>query len=362
MFGIPESYDPTSTTDFMKIHISALTTTYVNVASPGIGYERNLTATGGTTTTLVLSDSDIVTGAGVSSRGVYIQSEKDISIQVIIRDEYTTDGFLALPYTELSVEHFIASYVPMDFSEFVITAAKDDTSVSITFKLSGSTYAKFNGRHFYNADVLRTTLNKLDTLQVQSELGDLTGTYVTSDKPVTVTSGCKCAFIPEGVTACDYLIEQMPPVTAWRHMYLTTALKTRANNRFRVISSMDDNLIKIGSVKSITLNKGEFYEHVDADDLALNVRGEKPILVIQYSEGQSSDGQLGDPAMIIVPSQLDYGSESVFVTDDGVPNHYVSITIKTTDIDGLRLDGGSISYADMKSVDDVDANRLAVVS
>lgn len=337
-----------------------MTTTPVYVASPGIGFFRNITAIGRTTTSLELSRSDIISEAGETKRGVYIESENDISVQVILREDRTTDGFLALPYTVLSNEYYVVSYTPVDHSEFVVTAPENDTVVVITFKLSLS-YVYYRGRTYHSGDVLAVSIGMLDTLQFKSR-GDLTGTHITSDKPISFTSGNKCAYVPHDKQACDYLIEQIPPVKAWKRMYLTTALKTRRNNRIRILSSVNGNRVHVGSQSTITLDKSSFYEHVDTNNAALNIRGDEPILVVQYAEGTMADNQTGDPSMIIVPSQLDHGSEAFFITEDGLPKHYISVTLKTEDTNGLYLDSSPIQHDDVRSVVDVDEYGITTVS
>lgn len=47
------------------------------------------------------------------------------------------------------------------------------------------------------------------------DLCDLTGTYISSDKPVAVFSGNVRASIPTSRTSRDHLVEQMIPVQTW---------------------------------------------------------------------------------------------------------------------------------------------------
>ncbi len=54
------------------------------------------------------------------------------------------------------------------------------------------------------------TLNSMETYQIESD-NDLTGTRITSSKPLSVFSGSDCANVPQNIRDCDHLIEQVPP-------------------------------------------------------------------------------------------------------------------------------------------------------
>ena len=50
----------------------------------------------------------------------------------------------------------------------------------------------------------------LETYQIESD-NDLTGTRLTSSKPLSVFSGSDCAEVPHNRRLCDHLAEQVPP-------------------------------------------------------------------------------------------------------------------------------------------------------
>ncbi|XP_060564657.1 uncharacterized protein LOC132723872, partial [Ruditapes philippinarum] len=225
-------------------------------------------------------------------------------------------------------------------SEFAIAAAYDSTSVTITFRIS-SGVVTFLGRNYSNGQKTTITLHKLDVAHIQ-HVHDLTGTYVDSDKPISIVSGNKCADVPKSVTACDVLLEFVPPLSTWGTKYITAAFKTRLHNRIRVISGSDGNIVKLGNLKVITLNRGQFYEQTFTQDDAVLIDCSNPCLLVQYAEGSTADGQTGDPSMTIVPSLDHFDNDFYFKTPD-VVNNYLSIVIHSSDVTGLRLDGRSLS-------------------
>ncbi len=51
-------------------------------------------------------------------------------------------------------------------------------------------------------------------MQIEND-NDLTGTRITSSKPLSVFSGSDCANVPQGKGGCDHLVEQVPPTVTW---------------------------------------------------------------------------------------------------------------------------------------------------
>ena len=65
---------------------------------------------------------------------------------------------------------------------------------------------------------------------------DLTGTSIVSNEKVAVFAGHACTNI--NTTACDHLIEQLPPVTSLGRRFLTVPLATRhSGDVFRVVAN-----------------------------------------------------------------------------------------------------------------------------
>ena len=67
------------------------------------------------------------------------------------------------------------------------------------------------------------SLNEMETYLVHNQ-GDLTGTRVISNKPISFISGHECAIVPDGVLYCDHLLEQLPNTKLWGKHFLTAPL------------------------------------------------------------------------------------------------------------------------------------------
>ena len=124
---------------------------------------------------------------------------------------------------------------------------------------------------------------------------DLTGTIVTSSKPIAVFSGDDCTWVPSGL--CNQLVEQLPPVDFWGENFITSP--TPANlggDEFHVVASKDKTDVFFDGRFNKTLQKGEKLKINAPRDKALIISTTYPSLVVQYSSGRRAM-----PSMSVVP-------------------------------------------------------------
>lgn len=114
----------------------------------------------------------------------------------------------------------------------------DNTKVNFTFPNNNANISVFfGGQRYENGDTLAVTLNRFQAFQVQCE-GDLTGTRVTSSRPVGVTSGNKRTRVGKG-SSSDHLVEMIPPVNTWGRRFVTVPLKERqTGDYFRILGKL----------------------------------------------------------------------------------------------------------------------------
>ncbi|XP_052216853.1 IgGFc-binding protein-like isoform X3 [Dreissena polymorpha] len=341
IFGIPETY---SSPDYIRMYIASKYVSKVYMTAPGIGFNQNITTPAQTSTTVIIPGHVVATSTDYSNKVVYVEADQPVSVHVMVRNEHTSDGFLLLPISDDAIDFFVASYEPRErTSQFIIAALEDNTRIEVQLKTSAGAIP-IGGGSYSTGQKVSFALGKLQTYLVQHEY-DLTGTHITSSKPISVVSGNKCANVPHDVTACDYLAEQLLPVRFWQKEYLCAKLKTRRNNRLRVLSSKNDTSVHIGTTR-VTLNEGECYEYVSSSDAVTSVISNHPVLVLQFSEGTSADSVIGDPSMITVPATEYQETEYFYETPTSLSYHHASITIKTDQATGLRIDGASIDRSD----------------
>ena len=310
------------------------------------------------------------------NKGVHVKAEGDKQLTVYgINDaDASTDAFLALPchrhpITEYKYFVFSTSVegtsIPFN-SRFLIVPCEDDTSVTVIPTRSIEIPADITGGiprvidpNNPNPSVNSGSfmLNRLQTLQFDST-DDLTGTIIESDKPMSVFVGHECGQVPAGTTACDHLVEQVPPHATWGTRFFTVPLDVReSGERYRVGTVTDDNEVTVtctteGQMPRIVvqqtiqagrdgpLNQFVEFDTVmdDEDGVNLDYRRDfcciettKPAIVMMYSKGHSVDeitipdatGTQGDPFMLLVPPVAQYLNNYTITTAKSVRTGFI---------------------------------------
>ncbi|XP_078687045.1 uncharacterized protein LOC144919468 [Branchiostoma floridae x Branchiostoma belcheri] len=313
------------------------TPTSVTVSAPGVGFTRRLTVTDAAVQVVSLPQSLALSGNEKAQKGVSITSDTEIIVYGVNKQKASTDGFLGLPKDVLGTEYFVASYTPYQPSEFGIFGTEDNTDIQIT--LRGNTM--YEGVTYSTGNIIRLVLNKLEAVQFQGS--DLTGTRITSNKPVTLMSGVQCVNVPAEVSACDHIVEQIPPVNTWGRLFVTVpfAVRTRGDI-FRIVAARDGTIVSVTGYAAKLLHSGDFWE-LDVPSNAYQViTSSKPIMVLQYNKGTDADGVNTDPFMMYIPPTEHFAADYTFATVDAVGSvfdNYVNVVIKTTEKSGLLYDG-----------------------
>ena len=228
---------------------------------------------------------------GTSKKSMHIVSDESISVFAINIYRHTTDATNVLSVTNYGKAYRHLTYTTSANDGYTLVAAEDNTQISengnvIVTLNRGQVYSKYSG-------------------------GDMTGTLITSDKPIAYFTTNSCVNVPQGVSACDCLFQQQVPVHSWGNRFLVPITK-RGKERIRVVASQDGTTITQtgATVKSspgtgsLILNAGQFVELEAAlSDGGCFITSDKPVAVASFLMGLSYPGLYpkGDPAMAFVP-------------------------------------------------------------
>lgn len=330
------SFIPNYSAETLKLYISSENNTTGIVQIPSMNFSTSFTVTKNEIQTIVLPSAiQNLPNNQVSNYGIEVLSEDDIVVYALNRMQYTTDAALVLPTNSLGLEYIITTYKSLLQAEASITALYSDTQVTIQ---------KVNSAPF---DI---NLGYLNTYLLSGS--DLTGTLITSTKPISISNGNKCTNIPSGVYYCDHIFEINPPVSTWGKSFFSVPLAMRKNGDiFRVVASQNNTEIIINNVLVKTIQKSEFYESIIAE--ATSIQSNKPIQVSQYSVGQNYDGIVSDPFMMLVPPHEQYMNSYTFNTlglELNIANNFINIVIKTEGLSTLLLDGELVDLSLFKSI------------
>jgi len=294
----------------------------------------------------------------IQNMGIRLVTDLPVNVYALNWDSNSADVAVIYPVESLGTEYYAMCYEPNvnnnvnhgRNSEFVIVAAHDTTKITITpSKVTDA------GRQ---ANIPFTiTLNKGELYQVQSAnqrnlfgQGDLTGSYIESDKPVAFYSGSYSTTVPAvaDMSGYDHLYEQIPPVRAWGREYYAVPLLTRLADRYRVMASADNTKVLIGNQPPITLQRGQFHEFILNNNQPSRIFADKPVMVAQFSQSNNTDrnytGGSGDPFMIILSPVSQSKNDVTFVTyvSNQIRTYYVNVVTLTSEINNIELDGAPI--------------------
>jgi hypothetical protein len=166
--------------------------------------------------------------------------------------------------------------------------------------------------------------------------GDMTGFYLTANKPVVAFSGHECANVPTGMPFCDHLQEQLIPLASWGTTYVGARHPPRLHELveepelvyWRVVAGVEDQEIElqpaqtgVGDTISLT-NVGEFQEF--SSDHSFVASSEDPFMLVQFmAGGKIIDGPnvvpssaTGDPYMAQTAPVEQWLTQLAFLTDE----------------------------------------------
>lgn len=311
----------------------------------------------------------------VLQRTVRIASDQPITVHALSAKTASSDGYRAIPVRYWGRSYIVASYY--DFNEthpwsggFCVMASEDNTTVSIL--LRGATDGKATtkkGRALNTGTPFTVTLSKGDVYPVFGDgttrgVFDMTGTLVTSNKPVGVIGFHTRTAVPNSlpISGRDHLIEMLPPTPTWGTRYMTLevprlSIGTGKGDFFRVIAAEQGTRWKMTSYDKVTfdtldqmsgtLNAGQFKDVAQAPARTALPRGltvweaDKPIMVVQYSTSAEWDGDpANDPFMCLVTPVSQYVGETTVHTSTlpAYSEHRINMFVEIPDTNNPAAD------------------------
>lgn len=325
----------------LQLFITSSSDARVRIEVEGIRMDTSLVVRANSVVSVLMPTSVMLSAVGVPERrAIHITADSNISVYGLNTRYQTTDTYMALPIQALGTEYRVMGYTklaPDLLSGFSIIATEDGTEVTIT-----PTALIKGGRLPNKPYTVRLRRGDVYTAEAEWEsvgASDVTGSLVSSNKPISVFSGHTCAYVPVRIEACNHLVEQVPPLTSWgKHFYLGM-LKERTKYNYRVLASSVDTKVFEDSRLVAMLRPGEFYEGSNISR-HIQLTADKPVLVAQFAQGFKNGDSVGDPMMILVSPTQQFLKEYRFATPiDGDWHHYINVVTPTSSIKDIRLNG-----------------------
>ena len=328
------------------------------------------------------------TSAGTNSiersKAIRIVTEggKKVSVQGFNDEFRTTDGFTAYScdgmrtalfnryeYVIVSADQTRSPGSQTRRSAFLIIPCEDGASMLIepsqAITLSGLTDLPTPPRVLSVQPPMTTTFtaNAGQTILIIIT-NDLSGTVIRSSKPLALFSGHECGNVPVGSTACDHMVEQMPPgLTFGQTVFVVPFAGRVSGDMIRVATLTDGTQVTVTCVTSSQdsprplspvegdnlIDRGEYLTFMTPGNQANQptykpsyccIDANEPILVVQYGTGYTTDSALlgkttspeaGDPFMSVVPSVTQYMNNYTLTSIQGsagpFPDRFVNLAI-----------------------------------
>jgi hypothetical protein len=325
---------------------------------------------------------------------------------------FSNDASLLLPAHILGTSHVVVSpghshlnsppTQSPNSGQMVVLATQDNTQVTV--KASAVTLAGTGIPAFAKGEVRTFTLQSYEELQLSSASAgadlecitggggsslcrkdnDLTGTVVTSDKPVAVFAGTSCLNVPYTRPYCDHVEEQIFPFATWGKSYVAVpSHPLRLNNQnfstnpppdhFKVVAGCPPSQCPTGTLitlsappsasavlapnnclpgTSLTSNNcrlagGSFVEFQSV--VPFSLISDQPVAVAQFFPGQgqvtgaASDPEQGDPSMVLLPPSEQWRAKYTVLASTGLKDNYLGLAIDSTKVLSVTVDGTVVS-------------------
>ena len=333
-------------------------------------------------------------GTCLSSRAFRITSTAPIVVYQynIFENTYSNDASLLLPTNALGNVYRVMGWLAghpiqapigpkiLDRSAVTVIGTEPNTEVTVkpSWRIKGNPPIAATPA----GGSIVVTLGPFDVLNLETDDGtfqddpktitDLSGTLVTSNKPVAVFSSVESTAVPAGVvdiptypgwedeTCClDHLEDQMFPAEAVGTKYLITRSPIRSTGSY-----VEPDVIRFVGVAetanvttnlpapfdSFTLEPGEVKTTWSQTDTV--VTADKPVMVGQYlvSQGYISGASTGDPSMTVFPPVEQYRTEYVILTPGSWTTSWVVIAAEVgseVSIDGATPSSCTITEIGM---------------
>lgn len=355
---------------------------------------------------------------------------------------FSNDASLLLPahilgtsYVGLTMEHIAyrpssTSSAPQNFANGSLTLVGTQNATQVTIRSSARTLGIASFTAMAVGETRTLTLNAFEVLQIATDLpanvvngstvgnlecadnpfdpgqqfgcalgcskvcrvanGDLTGTIVTSDKPIAMFGGAACTIRAFNQGACDHVEEQLFPFVTWGKNFAAarTAPLRLTNNQFASPANAGPDYYKIvagcpesamntpcpngttitlstppaaGDVlsnaggceagTSLTANNcrlrgGRFVEF--RSKTSFTVTADQPIQVAQIFAGQdatvgSTRPVQGDPSLVLLPPVEQWRASYTVLTAPGTRDNYLGLVVDNTRVSTVSVDGAVVT-------------------
>jgi hypothetical protein len=376
--SFPPNWIQIGTSNYLKIFVTSESTVACTLEIPAIGKTIIKTVQPNSTIEFTLSPSEgqiyeraNERGTALSEehtysvgkgRGIRVTAQRPIMVQAVSHMGISTGSMLVLPTSSLGKEYIVSAFADYTGttksghlpSQAIIIATHDDTKVF--FKLGGSEGTRTVGGMIRGQTKSFELKKKGDVLIFTGgthpngepgEWQDISGSKITSTKPVAVITGNQSAIVPVELSCCsDFIMEMQLPTHTWGNEYHITNIANRKNYSYiKVFAKNPNTNIYYGNNPNLftTLttsggNRGQGYHEarvleVQGNELpgSVKIRADGPISITQYNSSSADDNAITSPFQMSLTPAEQYQKEIVvqpIVLPEQTAENFVNLVVK----------------------------------
>ncbi|MFA5511946.1 MAG: IgGFc-binding protein [Candidatus Kapaibacterium sp.] len=283
-------------------------------------------------------------------------SSADISVIFQSRTHFSSDACLVLPVHSLGSNYVVTNINnrgDVTFARLNIIALYDETVVEINSQLiiDDSDVDLEDNKSFKlnNDEVFVLTANIIDK-------SDFSGTFISSNKPISVFTSHDRTSIPINHFTQDCIIEHLPPIDKLGDKTIFTLTKFPSYESViysKIIAVFDSTLITWNGNDTL-ISQGEFVDLVSTSSFV--VKADKSVLFSQYEQSARVMYAKGDPFLAIIPPIQQWKNNYSFYSSElmDFSEHWINIAIHENALNSIILDGKPVETANITRVEGSD--------
>ena len=300
--------------------------------------------------TVSAGSSKLVNIVSQSANGIiYVIADGDVGV---VYYKESCSQLLSLPTDSLSGLTYVVT--TWDSDALVMISSPDtantlsgvfggESSQSITWR--GIQSVTTNGGQAYTIDVSAQG----SYIEMESS-GDLTGTTINSNKPISVIVSNKATSVgPSPTSFTDIMFEQLIPSANWGKTFIVPGIPGSTAGYYIKIVSLKENSVvtAVPNVSPVSRNIGANKMEViriDSNEPVV-VTSNDQLQVIQYVRSKTSSSGSGYPTAIVIPPVEQQLNSYRYVAIapriiSGIAYNMI-VAINTADLGGLRINGNA---------------------